>query len=101
MNNELYQTLAKALVAICPDGFDEARVDAELEGDWSQKGYYCKVGGIWSNGKSVPADLDFEVDDALHALRGMMRQEGREPWAKCSFLMKRDGSFTFDVSYPE
>ena len=82
---QLYQTLAQALLAICPNGFEEARIDAELESDGSQKSYHCKVGGNWSSGELVPADLDFDVDDTLHDLRGMMRQKGRPAWDRCSF----------------
>lgn len=97
----LYQTLAKALIATCPDGFEEARIDAEMESDWSQKGYYCKVGGEWSQGQSVPAEIDFDVDDALYDLRDMMQQDGRQPWSKCSFTLKPDGTFNLDVAYPD
>ncbi len=97
----LYQTLAKALIVTCPEGFEEARIDAELESDWSQKSYLCKINGEWSKGQSAPADTDFDVDDALHDLRDMMKQDGRPAWNRCSFSLKPDGTFTIDVAYPD
>lgn len=97
----VYQVFAKALLVACPDGFEEARIEAELDSDWSQKSYHCKIDGAWSDGKSVPADVDFEVDDALHDLRALMKQDGREAWNKCTFTLKPDGEFNLNVSYPE
>ena len=97
----LYQVLAKALLSTCPEGFEEARIEAEVESDWSEKAYRCKVGGEWSQGKSVPAELDFEVDDALHDLRKGMRQEGRAAWNRCTFVLQPDGRFDLQVAYPE
>ncbi len=97
----LYQVLAKALMVACPSGFEEAQIQAELEADWSEKSYRCKQDGAWSQGLSVPADVDFDVDDALHDLRKMMQQDGREAWNRCTFTLKPDGQFSLDVSYPD
>ena len=97
----IYQVFAKALLVTCPEGFEEARIDAELESDWSQKSYHCKIDGQWSEGRAVSADIDFDVDDALHDLRNMMKQEGKQPWSRCTFTLKPNGEFNLDVSYPD
>ncbi|MHA6316151.1 immunity protein YezG family protein [Altererythrobacter sp. CAU 1778] len=97
----LYQTLAQALMVTCPDGFEEARIDAEIDSDWSKKAYSCKVDGEWSQGRSIPAETDFDVDDALYELRDLMQQDGRAAWTSCRFTLKPDGTFNLDVTYPD
>ncbi|MEL7460970.1 MAG: hypothetical protein AAFX45_07145 [Pseudomonadota bacterium] len=96
---EAYAALARALQSICPADFSQAALSVEMEDDWTDKRYQYKVGDTWSLGQAVDANLDFEADDALHALRAMMRVEGKPAWTHCTFTLNPDGTFNFDVSY--
>ena len=99
-HDHLYGTIARALRTICPAGFREARMDAEVEDDWTEKTYRYRDAGGWSQGVPVEASLDFAVDDALMALREGMAQAGRPKWRSCTFSLGPDGGFAFDVAYP-
>ncbi|MEM9795370.1 MAG: hypothetical protein AAF919_02710 [Pseudomonadota bacterium] len=99
--DSLYGTLTRALLTICPEGFEAARIEAEVESDWTQKTYRYKTDGLWSQGQSVDAELDFDVDDALIALREVMVQDGRPAWSACMFTIRPAGAFSFDVTYPD
>ena len=76
-------------------------MEAEVEDDWTEKTYSCRDAEAWSQGMPVEASLDFAVDDALMALREGMAQAGRPKWRSCTFSLTPDGSFTFDVTYPD
>ena len=99
--HEQFRTLARALSVMSSTDFDEARMEAEVEDDWTGKTYRVRRAGDWSQGMPMEASLDFAVDDALIALRDEMAQDGRPRWRSCAFTLRPDGTFTFDVSYPD
>lgn len=96
-----YQTLAEALLSVCPPGFTAARIGAALDDDWSDVAYSCDMPRGPEQGLAADADTDFKVDDALHALRGMMKQGDAAAWSRCTFTLFPDGRFKFDVEYDD
>jgi hypothetical protein len=93
-----YQTIAQALVSICPAGFEQARMVAQVGDDWSDIRYDCTVAGQTREGVTGDTATSSKVDDALQDLR---RAWPAQPWSSCTFTLSPDGQFKFDVSYDD
>jgi hypothetical protein len=96
-----YQALAGALITVCKPGFTRAEIVATLESGYSKVVYNCAAGSDAVEGLPSSMETDLTVDEALHALRDGMQQEGRSPWSSCTFTLFPDGEFKFDVRYDD
>lgn len=81
-----------------PLDFLSARVAEKLHDDYSDIKYSCTTPDGDVDGLSAPADIDFNVDDALNDIRDAMSRAGQQPWSGCSTLFA-DRRFKFDVTY--
>jgi Protein of unknown function, DUF600 len=95
-----YQVLAAILSSNCPDGFQNASIQARLADDFSQMQYWCEVSGKKIQ-PSIPSMQKSDVDDALHEIRKQMTIPGEQPWSRCTFTLFPDGKFKFDVEYDD
>ena len=49
----------------------------------------------------MEAVKQFEIGERLRDLRAATKQDGREPWSRCTFTLFPDGEFKFDVEYDD
>ncbi len=99
---DLYRALAQEIVSFCPPNYEQARLNAEVEEDWSKFSLTCELPGGDAVTPRIGGLSASKIDDALVELRGrMLMQKEATPWSRCTFTYHRDGRFKFDIQYDQ
>ena len=98
-DRELYQRLAATLVALAPENWKSAWIEADLLEDVGKASVFCMT----AEGTTVQMDPGFEgfevVDQTFVELRNLMRASGHPGWRKALFRVEPNGHFHTEFDY--
>jgi hypothetical protein len=93
------QILAEQIMAACPDGYNQALLQAELDSGYAQ----LDLRFTNPDGEEFQSDfsdgLGFDLHDTLDSIREEMGRSTGHRWSKCTFAILQDKRFKFDVEY--
>lgn len=97
---DLFQQIAQALARRAPQGWTTVKVTTVIDSETMSTSQYDYVDGQgnehWFDPDSGAAA---EIGRSLRAIRAAAVAGGHEGWSRCTFLVVKDGTFTFDISY--
>ena len=96
---EHYTTIARTLHAHCPPGYEKAWIDAEIDDDGVDQGYFCRVDGQDVQ-PDLPIDAGVTITKALMAIRStMLASPEAQRWERCTFVLEPSGRFELDIHH--
>jgi hypothetical protein len=96
---DLLQSLAAVVLSTCPTGYDEARLEAEVDENYAEMELLCYNQSGELVRSNLPGLSGPDIHDILDAIRERMAEASGERWTRCVFLVRPDRSFKLDVSY--
>lgn len=97
---QLYSVIAYETMPNLPDGWQEAKVFAEIEDD--DNGL---IHGSFTDVRGETQWIDFEsahrIYYAFDRIRELVHKPGEAKWTKAVFTLQNSGQFTLNFSYPE
>ncbi len=96
--DEVYLNLGRAIAGLCPSGFEEARLDAEM-GEAPAMRLACTPEGGPETPLAVDPLAQAHIQELLEEIRAKTVRENEGPWHKCSVTLRKGGRFAMDVYY--
>lgn len=93
------QDLAQEVMAVCPTGSAEARLDAELDVGYSEIVLNCRKTDTDFAGEKIPPMVAWRIGQVLDDIRNDMHKNTGHLWNRCTITIYGNGKFQFDVSY--
>ena len=97
--NDLYLSLGRAIAGLCPSGFEEAVLGAELGEGAAIMTLACTP----QDGSEAPVPIDPISQSRIHELLELIRDKGAEGdprrWRTCEVTLRKGGRFAMDVHY--
>jgi hypothetical protein len=99
--DDVYLSLGRAIASQCPAGFEEAKLDAEMDGAVASMRLACTP----ESGSEGPRTIDPMAQADIQALLERIREatvreqdDGRR-WNRCAVVLRKGGRFQMDVYY--
>ena len=96
--DDVYLDLGRAIAGQCPSGFDEARLEADME-----CGVPMRLACTPQDGAEAPVELDAaargRIVELLARIRDTTLREDEGPWRGCTVILRKGGRFQMDVHY--
>ena len=93
------QDLAQVVIDICPSGYSQARLNAELDEGYAEIDLRC----INDLGEEFRSPLEgisrLDLHDKLDNVREEMAKQSGSKWKKCQFVIQPDGRFKLEVEF--
>ena len=98
-NSDRYLTLGRAIARQCPTGFEEARLEADLDSDPPVRSLAWTAADGTTGEVAVAAGTQSEIADLLRDIRTAMEsQEGGQTFRRATVTLRSGGRFQMDVS---
>ncbi|MCI6185704.1 MAG: antitoxin YezG family protein [Spirochaetia bacterium] len=105
---ELFNFLAETLQSVLPDTWELVHLYSELSENSHDISFYCKIKG---NNNYINCynleNFDIsenEIDCAIEKISVQLREfwiASKDKWTNCTFSLKSDGDFNFDIDYTD
>ncbi len=97
-NHDRYLTLGRAIARRCPSGFEEAKLEADLEAE-APVGRLAWVAADRTTGEvGVGPEAQSEIGGLLREIRNVMAsEEGGQSWRRAVVTLRSGGRFRMDV----
>ena len=97
--DDLYLSLGRAIAGLCPSGFEQAALAAELGEGAAIMTLACTP----QDGSEAPVPIDPISHSRIHELLELIRDKGAEGdprrWRTCEVTLRKGGRFAMDVHY--
>lgn len=97
--DDVYLSLGRAIAGLCPSGFEQATLEAEL----GEGAATMKLACTPQDGSEAPVPIDPMSQGRIHELLELIREKGAEGdqrrWRKCEVTLRKGGRFQMDVHY--
>ena len=98
-NSDRYLALGRAIARLCPVGFEEARLDAELDADPPVRSLKWTAPDGTTGEIGVGPGAQTEIGDLLREIRTVMAsQEGGQSFRRATVTLRSGGRFQMDVA---
>lgn len=96
---DLLQDLAQLTLKICPAGYGETQLKAEIDEGWAQLDLRCRNPAGHECVSPLEGGVRGDLYDILDAIRTEMAKVSGQKFAKCAFVLAANGTFNFNVEY--
>jgi hypothetical protein len=96
---DMLQDLAHAVINICPSGYNQAKLEAELDDDWARLDLRCIDDSGGETRALLKGGASLDLHDQLDIVRDEMARATGYKWKKCIFVILPGGKFKLDVEY--
>ena len=89
-----YLRLGRAIAGQCPNGFEEARLDAALREDGPTE---LRLACTPEGGGETRPDIDAEARERIATLLEEVRERDGGGWSECTVTLRKGGHFAMDI----
>ena len=97
-NSDRYLTLGRAIARKCPTGFEEAKLEADLDAEPPVRRLDWTMADGTTGEAGVGADAQAEIGGLLRDIRtAMASEEGGQSFRRATVTLRSGGRFQMDV----
>ena len=96
--DDVYLSLGRTIAGLCPPGFDEAKLDAELEGEAGMR-LACTPADGSEMAVAIDSAAEARIGELLGLIRDKTARDDGSRWHKCTVILRKGGQFQMDVQY--
>lgn len=99
-DDDSYLTLGRAIASQCPAGFEEAKLDAELDSAVTTMRLVCTPEGGGETEPRIDPMAQADIQGLLERIReSTLREDDQRRWKRCTVTLRKGGRFQMDVYY--